>query len=64
MRMGNLFCVTPLASRMVDTDTHPGLSHPTVVPANYDADERSDAPYGRSPGATRGERRRGDGAGR
>ncbi|MFC7256644.1 hypothetical protein ACFR97_12980 [Haloplanus litoreus] len=49
---------------MVDTDTHPGLSHPTVVPANYDADERSDAPYGRSPGATRGERRRGDGAGR
>ncbi|MFC7173284.1 hypothetical protein ACFQL0_07725 [Haloplanus litoreus] len=48
---------------MVDTDTHPGLSHPTVVPANYDADERSDAPRTVA-GCHAGERRRGDGAGR
>ncbi len=41
MRMGNLLAASPVATRMDDTSTHPGLDHVTVVPSNYDGDDGS-----------------------
>jgi hypothetical protein len=49
---------------MTEASTHPGLSHVTVVPSNYDADEASDAGRRGMGGAARGERPRTDDIGR
>jgi hypothetical protein len=49
---------------MTEANTHPGLSHVTVVPSNYDADEAPDAGRRGTNGAGRGERRRTDDIGR
>jgi len=39
MRMGNLLRDTAVSARM--SDTHLGVQHVTVVPANYDDEEPS-----------------------